>query len=208
MELNYVPHFPAAKDISILDIGCGRGEALKDLRRLGYQNVRGIDIDPEKIAACKAAGLNVELIDDLKKYLRGRTFDVIMLKTVIAHFPKEEVIPNLISIYQALGREGILIAETTNAAILTGYYMLANDFTHWQYFTEYSFRQILLRAGFSSVKVSGKKAKVRSVKFFIWTILRFFWFLTLRVIYWIERGNDENPTIFSKSLIAICRKSS
>lgn len=206
MELNYIPYFPKSKNISILDIGCGKGEILLELKRLGYVNSKGIGADPKKIEICKDLNLDVELISDFKTYLDNKLFGVIILKTVIAHFPKEQLMSNLAAIKNSLNVKGILLVETTNAAILTGYYMLSNDFTHWQYFTEWSLKEILSQTGFSDIKVFGKKAKIKSVKFLVWTTFRFFWFLILRLIYLIERGKDQNPTIFSKSLIAVCRK--
>jgi len=104
-----------------------------------------------------------------------------------------------------LNKGGIFFAETTNAAIFSGFYMLANDFTHWQYFTEWSFKEVLVQAGFNDVEVFGKKSRARSIKYLIWLLLRSVWFCILRFIYWLERGRDQNPTIFAKSLMAVCR---
>jgi len=206
MELNYIPHFPKNKDCSIIDIGCGKGETLSELKRFGYIKSKGVDTDPKKIGICKGLGHDAELIADLNAYLFNKRFDVIILKTVIAHFSKERLFSNLAAIKDALNKDGILIVETTNAAIFSAYYMLCNDFTHWQYFTEWSLRELLTQVGFMDIDLFGKKIKIRGFRSFIWTMARLVWFSILRLIYLIERGQDQNPTIFSKSIIAVCHK--
>ena len=40
---NYLPLFPPDKDISVLDVGCGRGFYMSALLSNGYKNVHGID---------------------------------------------------------------------------------------------------------------------------------------------------------------------
>lgn len=41
------------KDAKILDFGCGNGEILKKLKRLGFYNLYGIDISRENIKKSK-----------------------------------------------------------------------------------------------------------------------------------------------------------
>ena len=38
------PHLPADRAAPILDVGCGAGYALEDVRALGYTHLRGIDL--------------------------------------------------------------------------------------------------------------------------------------------------------------------
>jgi 2-polyprenyl-3-methyl-5-hydroxy-6-metoxy-1,4-benzoquinol methylase len=54
---------PEDKSIRILDIGCGYGQNLRALLKLGYTNLQGIDLDTEAIEFCKSLALPVNQMD-------------------------------------------------------------------------------------------------------------------------------------------------
>src|SRR3569833_681128 len=56
-ELSMRGFLPRDHSQPILEIGCGMGFALNELRKAGYTNVTGIDVDPGQVAAAKAHSL-------------------------------------------------------------------------------------------------------------------------------------------------------
>lgn len=93
---NYALHpsiqniLPREKQAQILDIGCGFGQFLKGLRFLGYENIFGVDISQEATNACEKAGLNVDIINDIKSFAENanRKFDFIMMSHILEHIEK------------------------------------------------------------------------------------------------------------------------
>jgi ubiquinone/menaquinone biosynthesis C-methylase UbiE len=56
-------------DVSILDVGCGRGEWLELLQENGYR-AKGIDINGVALLQCRERGLDVTE-SDVIEYLKG-----------------------------------------------------------------------------------------------------------------------------------------
>jgi 2-polyprenyl-3-methyl-5-hydroxy-6-metoxy-1,4-benzoquinol methylase len=208
-EINYSNFLPPDKGSLILDFGCGMGQFIKFLRKKGYTNVVGIEVGQEAVDYCEKNNIeNIHKIDDLNEFMNNNAnkFDLIILKSVIAHFKREDVISNLQLIRSALKEEGHIIVETFNMSVFTGIFALYDDYTHKLGFNEESLYQVLHESGFNGIKIYGNKYKVRGIKSLIWIILRKIWFFMLNVIYIIERGIGDNPKIFSKLLIAVAKK--
>lgn len=70
----------------LLDIGCGNGAYLLQMRALGWE-VAGIDIDEQAIAACRARGLPVFLGTLEECRFPDESFDVVTMNHVIEHVP-------------------------------------------------------------------------------------------------------------------------
>ena len=70
----------------ILDIGCGNGTLLEEVRRRGAAGV-GITISPQQVEFCRQRGLDVHLLDyrDLGEPWQGR-FDAVIANGPIEHF--------------------------------------------------------------------------------------------------------------------------
>ena len=73
------------KNARILDLGCGEGRGLMALKRLGFQNVFGLDINPEKVQLCKERGLSV-WCGDLYSIL-DQEFDYVFTSHTLEHLP-------------------------------------------------------------------------------------------------------------------------
>jgi 2-polyprenyl-3-methyl-5-hydroxy-6-metoxy-1,4-benzoquinol methylase len=113
----YLPIFEGRREV--VDIGCGRGEFLELMRGAGVAT-RGIDLDDESIAYCKAEGLDVEKAD-LFAYLdslpRG-SVDGIFSCQVVEHLPPDRL-PEFIRLAsQALLPGGVIALETPNPECL------------------------------------------------------------------------------------------
>lgn len=83
------------KDCTILDLGCGDGVGLLELRELGFDNLFGIDINTDKLAICEANGFDVECMDmqDLFTYYK---YDVVFSSHSFEHALDPELVISLI----------------------------------------------------------------------------------------------------------------
>lgn len=114
----YVPYVVdlVTADFPLLDLGHGRGEWLRVLKRRDIPAV-GVDSNPAFSAEAADAGLSVEL-GDLVQYLRDArdsSFGAITLFQVVEHLPFPVLVEVLSECLRVLRDGGVLIAETPNA---------------------------------------------------------------------------------------------
>lgn len=111
---------------SVLDLGCGRGEALQIFGSLGL-DAKGVDSSAEMVARCREKGLQAEQ-GDLFEVLAAQpeaSLGAVVSFHVIEHLPAE-LVPRLVRLaYRALQPGGILILETPSPLALA---MSARDF--------------------------------------------------------------------------------
>jgi len=69
----------------ILEIGCGEGRGMIAMLAFGAIEVHGIDVAPDKIAAAKARGLNVQFMDMHKLNFADKYFDYIFTSHALEH---------------------------------------------------------------------------------------------------------------------------
>jgi len=154
-KYNYLPHVPSNKDIKVLVISCGPGYFVDMLNRHGYNNVTGIDSFEDKIEHAKARGLNCEVANAFE-YLENTSepFDMIFCEQELNHLTKDEIIEFLNLAWSKLTPGGTLISHALNGANpITGPEALAQNFDHYNTFTEYTMRQVLEYTNFENVKV-------------------------------------------------------
>lgn len=99
----------------VLDVGCGRGEALALLRDQGIQS-RGIDSSARMVALCRERGLEAEEGDAfaaLAALPEGSLGGVVSFH-VIEHLPAASLDRLVRLAYRALKPGGVLILETPN----------------------------------------------------------------------------------------------
>jgi SAM-dependent methyltransferase len=80
-----VPHY--VPDGALLEVGCGNGERLQWLRRLGWQHCRGIELVSTAAEQARAAGFQVAcgpVEDELARFSRS-SFDVIIASMLLEH---------------------------------------------------------------------------------------------------------------------------
>jgi SAM-dependent methyltransferase len=172
------PHLPADRSAPILDVGCGAGYALEDLRAMGYTNLRGIDLNPMLAAAAKAKGLDVTIVESTEAYLdaHAETYATILLMDVLEHVRREAQAGFLASLARRLRAGGRLICCVPNASSDIGSHWLYNDYTHQGSFTADSLSFLLEQAGFATVRCLGPEFFPRP--------RLLFWFPTKRTIAW------------------------
>ncbi|MEE2778200.1 MAG: methyltransferase domain-containing protein [Acidobacteriota bacterium] len=139
----------------VLDLGCGRGEALALLRDAGV-GASGVDASAEMVKLCVEQGLEARQAD-LMSDLVGRppeSLDAIVSFHVIEHFPVDHVGRLVKLAWRALRPGGVVILETPNPLSLT---MAANLFwrdpTHVRPIHPDVLRLSLELAGFDEVEI-------------------------------------------------------
>jgi len=154
-KCNYLQSLPANKDAQILVISCGPGYFINLLSKEGYRNVLGIDSDPDKVNHAKRRNLNCRCERAFAHLEQKKdAYDVIFCEQELNHLTKEEMLAFLKLCWNALKPNSTLIVHGLNGANpITGAEALAQNFDHYNTFTEYTLRQVLKYSQFSEVKL-------------------------------------------------------
>ncbi|MBW2662022.1 MAG: NAD-dependent epimerase/dehydratase family protein [Deltaproteobacteria bacterium] len=204
---NYFKYMPKNKSVRTLVISCGTGYMVELMNSEGYTDVIGIDSDPDKIALAKKHGLNCRAAN-VFPFLRENLepFDLIFAEQEINHLTKNEILTFLGLCHKNLADGGHLTVHSLNGANpITGSEALAQNFNHFNTFTEYSLRQVLEYSYFSDIHVFPLNLYVfyenplNYVGLAMNNILNIFFRLGF-----IFYGKDNK--IFSKKIAAVCRK--
>jgi 2-polyprenyl-3-methyl-5-hydroxy-6-metoxy-1,4-benzoquinol methylase len=204
---NYLKYVPKNKGISILVVSCGPGYFVNLLKQEGYENALGIDSYPEKVEYAKQRGLNCEVRHAFPFLEKNREpFDLIFVEQEINHLTKEEILIFVKLCRNNMKRGGTLIIHSLNGANpITGSEALAQNFDHYNTFTEYSLTQILQYSNFQNIKVIPLVLYVfydnplNYVGLFLDAVLNLFFRLSF-IFY------GKANKIFSKKIAAICTK--
>ncbi len=145
---------PQDHDANILDLGCGFGRLLRQIRDGGYANAVGVDVSRAAIEHCHGAGLRVEQIADIGDFARGNAgrFAFILMSHVLEHLPKNQTVTALRDIRSMLAPGGAFCVMVPNAQSPIGCYWAYEDFTHQTLFTAGSLLHVLRAAGFTSIR--------------------------------------------------------
>jgi len=152
---NYLPYLPEDRNGSILVISCGPGYFVNLLREEGYKNVLGIDSFAEKVKFAQQRNLDCRQADAFEFLENSKgPFDVIFCEQELNHLTKQEIIEFLNLCWQKLRAGGTFIGHALNGANpITGAEALAQNFDHYNTFTEYTMRQVLGYCRFTDIKV-------------------------------------------------------
>lgn len=123
---------------SVLDVGCGIG----DLLRFRPGTV-GVDINPQTVAACRAAGLNATMMEPDSLPFADATFDGVVLDNVLEHLSDPH--PLLGEIRRVIRPAGRLLVGVPGRK---GY---AADPDHKIYYDAAGMRRTIEAAGFEHV---------------------------------------------------------
>ena len=152
---NYLKYVPSDKDAPILVVSCGPGYFVDMLVRHGYRNVVGIDSDAKKTAHGQRRQLDLRA-ERAFPFLAARkqAFQAIFCEQELNHLTKPEILEFLRLCRESLKPGGTLISHVLNGANpITGAEALAQNFDHYNTFTEYTLRQVLEHSHFGEVRV-------------------------------------------------------
>jgi len=197
---------PNDKNSKILDIGCGLCKHLSQLKKIGYNNLKGVDISTEAEKACKFFDIDFELINNIEEFVSSENekYDFIILAHVLEHIAKEKVIDTLTSIRALLKPEGKLYIVVPNAQSNTGSYWAYEDFTHYTLYTSGSLMFVLKLAGFTKLEFVDVHS-LSGLSFVKKTLKRIFLKIyVLNYNFWNKVTNSQfqvgSPLIFSFEL--------
>jgi len=144
---------------AVLDLGCGRGEALELLRERGIP-ARGVDSNAEMVARCREKGLEAEradLFEALAAAAEGSLGGVISFH-VVEHLPPAALDRLLRLAWRALVPGGVLVLETPSPlSLVVGARNFWLDPTHLRPVHPEALRLALEMAGFEPVDQVGRQ---------------------------------------------------
>ena len=167
----------------------------------------GIDSDPDKVQYAINRNLNCETAHAFDFLNENETpFDVIFVEQEINHLTKDEILQFIELCWKNLNDSGSLIIHSLNGANpITGPEALAQNFDHYNTFTEYSLKQILKHAKFKNIKVFPLKLYI-----FYENPLNYIGMALDAVLNFVFRISfifyGKSNKIFSKKIAAVCRK--
>jgi 2-polyprenyl-3-methyl-5-hydroxy-6-metoxy-1,4-benzoquinol methylase len=120
----YLPYF--ADLPRVVDLGCGRGEFLAELRVRGAE-VLGVDLDATALAACREKSIPFERADIFEFLGRQQdnSWDGVMCAHVVEHLPPLRLQELADLCYRKLRPGGVVAIETPNPGCLA---IFAGDF--------------------------------------------------------------------------------
>ncbi|MDW8308303.1 MAG: class I SAM-dependent methyltransferase [Verrucomicrobiales bacterium] len=146
-SVRYLPAQPGGR---LLDVGCGSGDWLVQMRARGWQ-VEGLDFDPTAVEVARKRGLPVRLGPLEQQGYEAESFDAVTLHHVIEHVP--DPVATLRECHRVLRRGGRLVVATPNVHSLS-HRVFGPDWRglepprHLHLFTPESLRRALRDAGF------------------------------------------------------------
>jgi nucleoside-diphosphate-sugar epimerase/2-polyprenyl-3-methyl-5-hydroxy-6-metoxy-1,4-benzoquinol methylase len=204
---NYLSGFPSDRSAPILVVSCGPGYMVDMLTRQGYRDVVGIDSDASKVAHAQRRQLDCRVARAFPWLAASESrYQAIFCEQELNHLSKPEILVFLQLCQRALRPGGTLIVHGLNGANpITGAEALAQNFDHYNTFTEYTLRQVLDYVGFAGIRVHGLHLYVfyrNPFNYVAWagSSMLSLLFRALFVLY-----GKENR-IFTKKIAAVCRK--
>ena len=150
-ERRFAGWLPADRSAPVLDMGCGAGNFLFTLAKLGYNDLTGVDLSPEQVTLARRWCPGAKIIEgDVFDVLRANParFALISGLDIIEHFRKEEVLTFLELVHEALQPGGRLILQTPNAASPFVGSVAYSDFTHEWFYSPRGLERVLRMTGF------------------------------------------------------------
>jgi 2-polyprenyl-3-methyl-5-hydroxy-6-metoxy-1,4-benzoquinol methylase len=176
------------------------------LQQNGYANAEGIDISPEVVDVAQRLGVRNVRCADLREYLRERVgrYDLVVLRDVMEHFERTEIVHALQLVHGALRPQGAAILQVPNAQSPFFGRIRYGDLTHELAFTESSLAQLFNLIGFASYAFEPVPPPWRGLRALP---RRVAWALTsglYRMALYAELG--VAPRTVTLNIIAIARK--
>lgn len=149
-----VMYLPFRANGSVLEVGCGSGYLLDNLRRMGWTRLKGVDFDSTAVEYARSKGLDVDCggLEDVD--LPDTSVDAVIMSHVIEHlYSPQDVLKRAFAL---LKPGGTLVLVTPNARAF-GRKMFGRDWRglepprHLQVFSPAGLQALCDSAGFADV---------------------------------------------------------
>jgi len=200
---------PTDKGIRILDLGCGYGVFVDELRKNGYDKTEGVDISEDQIQNARSLfGLDCVRCINAMDYLEEKkeSYDCILALDVLEHLTYDDLITITKLAFESLRDGGRLIAQAPNGYSLLNSIIYA-DLTHVRAFTAQSFEQLFLLGGFTKASsffeaLPPSDNIVGAVKMLIWR----YGIRPMLSLYSVVAAGKTTARLFSQNIIAVVEK--
>lgn len=179
------------KDELVVDLGCGAGELLLTLKRLGFKNLTGCDLSAEQVLVAQTLFPTVKeqnLFAFLESYADGE-IGIITLFDVLEHLTRQQALDLLVIVRRKLKPNGRFIVHMPNGLSPFVGHVYWGDITHEWCLTPQSAEVLCRVSGLTNFECvehlgesAGFKGNMRKVA---WRLARGF----LRVLNRIETGS-------------------
>jgi O-antigen chain-terminating methyltransferase len=149
----YVADFQGCRDV--LDIGCGRGEFL-DLLGEGGISARGVDLNEEMVAICRARGADVSHGDALGYLLAqpDESLGGLFGAQIVEHLAPDYLVQLLEAAFRKLRPGSVLVLETVNVACWFAFFSsYIRDITHVRPLHPDTLKYLTLASGFQRAEI-------------------------------------------------------
>jgi SAM-dependent methyltransferase len=202
-------HFPADRDSSILEVGCGSGALIKAAKAIGYRHISGVDGSEEQIAAAHRFGIYEAQLGDIFSHLRNipdSSLDCVLAFDVIEHFTANELVNLVDEIARVLRPAGRWIVHAPNAEGPFFGRSRYGDITHELAFTRTSISQILLSSRFSEVRCFEDApiphGLLSLMRYALWKLIR----ASLLIYIAVETGELDYSSILSQNFLVVAER--
>jgi predicted TPR repeat methyltransferase len=199
---------PPDRTTRILDLGCGYGAILYELRSLGYAQLTGVDVSPEQVQQARELGFGDVHRQEISAFLAktpDAAYDTIIAFDVFEHFAKQQIFDLFEQAHRLLPPGGRLIFHAPNAeGIFSGF--IHSDFTHEQPFSRGIVRQLAAAIGFRVVAVQEEQPVIHGVVSLIRSLIWRIGTLPFRLLALAETGAGFSERPLSQNLLAVLER--
>lgn len=149
---------PARGKGNLLDVGCGTGDYLLIMQKLGWQ-VTGVEVNPNAVTACRNMGLNIKKGNIRDIDFQEGSFDLVTMWHSLEHFENPgEVLLKVRRLLKEGGKImiGIPNYNSIDRKIFREYWNGFEIPLHLYHFSPETVKLLLQHAGFGNCKVNSK----------------------------------------------------
>lgn len=202
---NILPHLPADRRASVVDLGCGQGLLVRHLISLGFVNATGIDVSPEQVTLAHAHGVSQVELGDFRDSLNRSPLNAATGVDFFEHLTKSEVLEALDRVHETLAPGGVLVLQVPNSVSPFGGNYRHGDFTHETSYTARSLRQLGAAAGFRRTDVFACPPPRHGIRSFARYVLWSFASGVMKSILAAETGSFKGHFV-TQNIVAVMTK--
>ena len=176
---------PKEQEITIVDIGCGHGDILRDVAKFGRKNrynfkLIGIDANPTAIVYANELStdfpeLSFETQDIFSAEFKNRKFDVVLATLFLHHFKEPELVSFLKNMLKQT-KIGIVVNDLHRNKLAYYLFLLLSIFISNKMIIEDGLTSVLRGFKRKDLKEMSKKINVKPIVSWKWAF-RYLWIL-------------------------------